>query len=113
MMKKVAGTFSCFRMSRIAGVHLGSGPSSKVNASKPGRSPVRWTTYDDGRAVNCSDLMKPLAVSISRSRAFLRARRHAQQFAVAFEVDFVTVVDRSQNVGRTVLRTINYGYEVD
>src|SRR5215208_1918980 len=56
-------------VARIAGVHLGSGPSSKVSASKPGRSPVRSTTYDEGSAVNCSDLINPLVASSSRSRA--------------------------------------------
>ena len=36
IMKKVAGTCFSLRISRIAGVHSGSGPSSKVSASLPG-----------------------------------------------------------------------------
>ena len=47
-MKNAALTFSCFKTSRIFGVHSASGPSSKVSAIFPTLSPVRWMTYDDG-----------------------------------------------------------------
>ena len=44
IMKKVAGTFLSLRIFKIAGVHSGSGPSSKVNASLPGNAPTRRIT---------------------------------------------------------------------
>ena len=37
-----------FRMSRILGVHCGSGPSSKVSAILPGISPALRITKDAG-----------------------------------------------------------------
>ena len=51
IMKKVAGTCFSFRISRIAGVHSGSGPSSKVSASLLGQAAHSADDIAGGQAV--------------------------------------------------------------
>jgi hypothetical protein len=87
-MKKVALTPLAFRMSRIFGVHSGSGPSSKVRARTWSGAPRRRMVQAEGQALQLSSVIRPLdGIALQRPLAGPGLVGHGQQLALAGEGD--------------------------
>src|SRR5712692_997057 len=81
MTKNTAGTFFCFKMSKIFGVHLGSGPSSKEIAIFFLAPPIWSILKESGMASYDSSVKRSLAASYWKDR-----RRRSFQYDAASDL---------------------------